>query len=374
MRTWLDQARPTKLVPRALSSQPWYLIFYVTSHCNQRCNMCFAWEMLNSLKRSEEWQLPEIERVAAQFPKLYQVSLTGGEPTLRADLAEIIEIFYRVSGVQRVTIPTNGFYPDRIERLVRRVMESCPGLVLSINMSLDGIGEVHDKIRGLKNSFENLVETYRRVQSLRKIYPNLHSATASVVTESNRDSIKELLYWVRDNMDISNHGMMLARGDVKSEEGKATSKEFFIEMLALHRELSRFGNRLRDAVADEYTQSRIDTLKMERMKDPCLAGKKLIIIDERGNVLPCEILKVLAEKGETDAPELGNFNFGNLRDVDFDLSALLESERGRAIQKFIEDERCWCTFECAQINNFVLNPQAYLRTIVRAVTNSPVEP
>jgi MoaA/NifB/PqqE/SkfB family radical SAM enzyme len=374
MRTWLDQARPAKLVPRALSSQPWYLIFYVTSHCNQRCNMCFAWEMLNSLKRSEEWQLPEIERVAAQFPKLYQVSLTGGEPTLRADLAEIIEIFYRVSGVQRVTIPTNGFYPDRIERLVRRVMESCPGLVLSINMSLDGIGEVHDKIRGLKDSFKNLVETYRRVQSLRKIYPNLHSATASVVTESNRDSIKELLYWVRDNMDISNHGMMLARGDVKSEEGKATSKEFFIEMLALHRELSRFGNRLRDAVADEYTQSRIDTLKTERMKDPCLAGKKLIIIDERGNVLPCEILKVLAEKGETDAPELGNFSFGNLRDVDFDLSALLESERGRAIRKFIEDERCWCTFECAQINNFVLNPQAYLRTIVRAVTNSPVEP
>jgi len=186
MRTWLDQARPAKLVPRALSSQPWYLIFYVTSHCNQRCNMCFAWEMLNSLKRSEEWQLPEIERVAAQFPKLYQVSLTGGEPTLRADLAEIIEIFYRVSGVQRVTIPTNGFYPDRIERLVRRVMESCPGLVLSINMSLDGIGEVHDKIRGLKDSFKNLVETYRRVQSLRKIYPNLHSATAKATGTRSR--------------------------------------------------------------------------------------------------------------------------------------------------------------------------------------------
>ena len=147
-----------------------------------------------------------------------------------------------------------------------------------------------------------------------------------------------------------------------------------IEQGFAHGELSRFGNRLRDAVADEYTQSRIDTLKTERMKDPCLAGKKLIIIDERGNVLPCEILKVLAEKGETDAPELGNFSFGNLRAVDFDLSALLESERGRAIRKFIEDERCWCTFECAQINNFVLNPQAYLRTIVRAVTNSPVEP
>jgi len=329
--------------------------------------------MLNTLKKSEEWSLEEIEKIAGQFSGLYQLSLTGGEPTLRKDLPEIIEIFYRISKVQRITVPTNGFYPDRIESLIVRVMESCPGLILSINMSLDGVGEVHDEIRGLKNSFANLVESYKVVRKLQEKYENLHVATASVVTMSNKDTIKDLLYWVRDNMDIGNHGLMLARGDVKSEEGAGTSDDFFINMLKFHRELSKTGSRIRDAVADEYTQTRIDTLTDKKMRDPCKAGKKLVIIDEKGNVLPCEILKVLAAKGLTDAPELGDFSYGNIREANFDLDSLLNSERGKKITQFISDDRCWCTFECAQINNFALNPGAYLRTLARVVTGRQLD-
>lgn len=373
MKSWIKQLKPMQFASMAISSKPWYLIFYVTSHCNQRCNMCFAWEMLNTLKTSEEWSLEEIEKIAGQFPGLYQLSLTGGEPTLRKDLPEIIEAFYRISNIQRVTIPTNGFYPERIEALVLRVMESCPGLTLSINMSLDGVGEVHDEIRGLKNSFTNLVKSYKIVKGLQEKYENLHVATASVVTMSNRDTIKDLLYWVRDNMDIGNHGLMLARGDVKTEEGASTSDDFFVEILKFHRKLSKTGNRLSEAMANEYTQTRIDTIRDKKMRDPCKAGKKLIIIDEKGNVLPCEILKVLAAKGITDAPELGDFSYGNIREANFNLNAILHSERGRNITKFISDDRCWCTFECAQINNFALNPSAYLRTLRRVVTGRKLE-
>lgn len=373
MKSWIEQLKPSRFISTAISPKPWYLILYVTSHCNQRCNMCFAWEMLNTLKKSEEWSLEEIEKIAGQFSGLYQLSLTGGEPTLRKDLPEIIETFYRISKVQRITVPTNGFYPDRIESLIVRVMESCPGLVLSINMSIDGVGDVHDEIRGLKNSFTNLVESYKLVRKLQEKYENLHVATASVVTMSNKDTIKDLLYWVRDNMDIGNHGLMLARGDVKSEEGAGTSDDFFVDMLKFHRELSKTGSRIRDAVADEYTQSRIDTITDKKMRDVCKAGKKLVIIDEKGNVLPCEILKVLAAKGLTDAPELGDFSYGNIREANFDLDSLLNSERGKNITKFIRDDRCWCTFECAQINNFVLNPGAYLRTLGRVVTGRQLD-
>ena len=118
MQSVLKQIRPIPYIKSALSQKPWYLILYVTSHCNQRCNMCFAWEMLNSLKKSEEWTLEEFTKIAKQFPNLYQLSLTGGEPTLRRDLAEIIEIFYKHSNVRRITIPTNGFYTDRICKIL----------------------------------------------------------------------------------------------------------------------------------------------------------------------------------------------------------------------------------------------------------------
>jgi MoaA/NifB/PqqE/SkfB family radical SAM enzyme len=368
MKSVLDQIKPLSYIKNAINNQPWYLILYVTSHCNQRCNMCFAWEMLNTLKKSQEWTLDEFKKISKEFPNLYQLSLTGGEPTLREDLAEIIKIFYKSSNVKRITIPTNGFFPDRIKKIVIEVMESCPDLILSINMSIDGLHEVHDRIRGLKNSFSNLVKSYHTVFSLQSKYKNLHLATASVLTISNKDSMKETLDWIAANMDIGNHGLMLARGDVKSSDGAGTDEDIFIDALKYHRQLSKTGSRIRDAVSDEYTLSRIETIKNKKMKDPCKAGKKLLVITETGNVLPCEILKVLAKNGETNEPSLTDFSYGNIKDVNYNLQQLLYSERGLAITKYIADERCWCSFECAQINNFALNPDAYMRTLKRVIT------
>ena len=368
MKSILEQIRPVSFIKDALNSQPWYLILYVTSHCNQRCNMCFAWEMLNSLKKSEEWTLDEFRKISKEFPSLYQLSLTGGEPTLRKDLAEIVKIFYKSSKVRRVTIPTNGFFPDRIEKIVIEIMESCPDLLLSINMSIDGLYDAHDKIRGLKNSFTNLVKSYQLVRRLQAQYKNLHLATASVLTLSNKDSMKETLEWIKENMDIGNHGLMLARGDIKSADGAGTDESIFIDALKYHRQLAKTGSRIKDAVSDEYTLSRINTIKNKKMQDPCKAGKKLLIITETGNVLPCEILKVLAKNGETSEPKLTDFSYGNIRNSNFDLKKLLYSERGKSITKYIADDRCWCSFECAQINNFALNPEAYLRTFRRVIT------
>jgi MoaA/NifB/PqqE/SkfB family radical SAM enzyme len=371
MSSLLAQVRPVSLLRRALSSKPWYVVLYVTSHCNQRCNMCFLWRSLNTLKRSEEWSLEEIERMADRLPDLYQLTLTGGEPTLRQDLADIIEIFYRRAGVRRITIPTNGYYPDRIAALVDRVSVSCPDLILSINMSIDGIGETHDRIRGVPGSFARLQESYGAVRDRQRDNPRLFLATASVITVSNSHEVPALLEWVRDNMSIAAHGLMLARGEVRSPEGEAGTTDLFIENMLLLRRMARTDARVGEAIVDQLTQSRIDTLRQQRMADPCLAGKKLLIIDERANVLPCEILKVLASQGLTDAPELGDFSLGNLREWDFDLDGMLNSPRAGAIREFVGDNRCWCTFECAQINNFVLNPQAYFRTLARVVTGQP---
>ncbi len=329
--------------------------------------MCFNWEMLNTLKRKDEWSLEEIERLAKELPHLYQLTLSGGEPLLRKDLADVIAIFYRISGLRRVTVATNGYYTDRVESLIHRVMAECPELKLSINMSIDGLFEEHDKIRGLDGSFEKLVNTYNVVSELQKSYKNLYAATASVLTHTNSNSIDKLLDWIDEHMDIRTHGIMLARGDIPTDEGQGASDEVFSDVLRKHRKMSHGNGLLGDTIGDVYTESRIKTVNARKMHDPCLAGKKLLIIDELANVHPCEILKVLAANGETDAPEFGDFSLGNLRDADFNLTALLESERAQGIKQFIKDERCWCTFECAQINNFVLNPDAYLRSASRYI-------
>jgi MoaA/NifB/PqqE/SkfB family radical SAM enzyme len=368
--TWIKQVNPLSFVTRALSADPWYVILYVTTRCNQRCNMCFYWEKLNTLGADEEFSLEEFEKIAKNLPNLYQLTLTGGEPTLRSDLIDIIRIFHRVSGVNRITIPTNGFYVDKLVNLATQAMTEFPDLILSINISIDGIGEVHDKIRKLPNSFKNLEESYKQLSRIQEKFSNLHIATASVITVSNKDSIVSMLEYIKDHFDIGQHGLMLARGDVQSDDGAPIADQDFVKFLTLHREMVQNQSALSDAVADQYTESRIETLVEGRMKDPCKAGKKLLVIKENGDLYPCEILDVLASEGKTDAPELGDFCFGNLRETGFDINVLMNTPRGDSIRQFIADNRCWCTFECAQINNFALNPRSYFRIAKRYLTNA----
>ena len=370
MDTFINHLNIATFAKKAIVNKPWYVILYITSHCNQRCHMCFQHEMLNTLKKDEEWSLNEVEKLSLNLPNLYQLTLTGGEPTLRKDLAEVVNIFHKNSKVDRITITTNGYYPDRVKNIIHDIFKKCPDINLSINMSIDGIGEDHDKIRGLKNSFKNMVETYKQVKELQKIYKKLNAQTASVLMLSNQDKMKELLDWIDSNMNISEHGLMLSRGDSPTPEGKATENVYFDRMLNYHRELCKNKeSRLSRAIGDAMKDDRIKSLHEQKMASPCLAGKKLLIIDERANLLPCEILKVLAKEGKTDAPELGDFSYGNLRDFDYDPEALIATEKGKGINKFIKDERCFCSFECAQINNFVLDPSNYFKIIQNYTKN-----
>ena len=370
MDTYLNHLNIKNFIKKGFNSKPWYVILYITSHCNQRCHMCFQHEMLNTLKRSEEWQLNEVEKLSSNLKNLYQLTLTGGEPTLRKDLNEVVRIFYLNSGVDRVTITTNGYYTDRVVKLIETIFKECPDIHLSINMSIDGIGDDHDEIRGLKNSFKNLHETYKEVQILKKSFKRLNSQTASVLMLSNKDKMEDLLKWIDSNMNISEHGLMLSRGDIPTEQGKATENEYFDKMLNYHRELcKKRESKISMSIGDAMKDERIQSLYNQKMKSPCLAGKKLLIIDEKANLLPCEILKVLHKEGKTSEPELGDFSYGNLRDYNFDPELLVNTEKGKKINKYIEDERCWCSFECAQIQNFVLNPQNYFRILKNLATN-----
>jgi cyclic pyranopterin phosphate synthase len=99
-----------------------YLRISVIDHCNLRCVYCMP---LSGLKfaRSDDLLAPaEIERVtrAAIAVGFRKVRLTGGEPTLRPDLLEIVERLGRLSGLRDIAMTTNGILLPRLaEPLVR---------------------------------------------------------------------------------------------------------------------------------------------------------------------------------------------------------------------------------------------------------------
>ncbi|MDP6683024.1 MAG: radical SAM protein [Desulfobacterales bacterium] len=360
-------------VKSSFNLKPWYLIFAVTGRCNLRCAMCFYHENLTRNNQKHELALTEIEQIAPHFSNIYQLTLTGGEPLLRDDCSEIAKTFAKHTPVKRITLTTNGTLPERIKAFVTNFCKTYPNINLSVNLSIDGIREHHDRIRGAPGSFDRLMKSYDLLDGLMKDWPNLSRATATTVSQINEEEIFELLEFIDENLKIEEHGLMLARGDMPDKHLSNVSQERFIELIDILYYKKKKGQRIVSyAIDDIYKKRWSSSLREHQMTDPCFAGEKLLILDEYGNVYPCELLEVLRKNDELNHHFDEDFVFGNLRRFDYDINRILKSSKVKKINQFIRNKGCTCTFECALINNFYLNRLNWFRILFKIVKERKV--
>ncbi len=352
----LQLQRLVKLARSAYNHDPWYLIFSVTGRCNQRCSMCFYWQNIDQADPKKELTINEIRQIAPHFKSLFQLTLSGGEPLIREDCYEIMCAFADVTPVSRITLPTNGMLTDRLCSLIERFCGAYPHINLSVNLSLDGLEEEHDRIRGVPGSFTKLLKSFDAIGELQKRFSNIERLTVTTVSASNKKSVLPLLDFVEKRLDINAHSLLLVRGDIPEEELSEVSVDEFAALIEnLYNRMTKQSLFSRGFL-QAYQKKRIGSLRQNRMLDPCRAGEKLLILDEYGNLTPCELLEPLRKHHRLDAPWEGDFTLGNIRDTQYDFHPLLQSEKGRRIQNFIKKEGCHCSFECAMVSNFVLNP------------------
>src|SRR5947207_13353511 len=105
------------------------VILFVTSRCNSFCRTCFYHEELN---QPGDLTFAQIEKVSRTMPTITDLWLSGGEPTLRHDASQIIDMFVRKNGVRRLIIPTNGLVKSRVYAIVYSSLGYIPTLVLFI--------------------------------------------------------------------------------------------------------------------------------------------------------------------------------------------------------------------------------------------------
>src|SRR5438477_1734513 len=133
---------------------PRLLTFIVTFRCNARCVMCDSWR-----KEGEgELTLDEIDRIFTQLPRLHAVRLTGGEPFVRKDLADIAALAEQRLQPALLHITTNGFLTDRIVSFCERRSRRVP---LQLLVSIDGVGEKHNQVRGRADAWDHAFATVR---------------------------------------------------------------------------------------------------------------------------------------------------------------------------------------------------------------------
>ena len=140
---------------------PRLLTYIVTFTCNARCIMCDCWKM----ESPEELSLDEIERIFEQLPRLDAVRLTGGEPFVRRDFPEIAELAEDMLNPLFLHVTTNGFLTSRVVQFCERRMKGTP---LRLLVSMDGMKEKHNQVRGRETAWETTLATVRALAPRQK--------------------------------------------------------------------------------------------------------------------------------------------------------------------------------------------------------------
>jgi MoaA/NifB/PqqE/SkfB family radical SAM enzyme len=142
------------------------VVYEATMRCNLHCEFCYVGDLLNV---EGEWrqELP-LETLKRAFPEHegLQVSLTGGEIFMRKDILGVMEIF-KDKGYVCGYLTTNGTIINE-ERAAALADLASAGFLRHISVSIDGPGDLHDKARGVKGTFERTAAGLRRLQEAAK--------------------------------------------------------------------------------------------------------------------------------------------------------------------------------------------------------------
>jgi len=340
--------------PKSLES----VFLFVTSTCNSLCRTCFYWDELN---KGHDLTFDQLARISQTAPAFHKLWISGGEPFLRKDLAEIIELFYVNNGMRHVNLPTNGLLPSKVESVVSRLLERCPELVIDLNFSLDGLANTHDAIRGVPNNFVKTLATIRLAEQkwhgIRRVRRNVVSC---VTTENYRELVELGQHMMRET-NPDGHYFEIVRGNPMDPELKRIPRE---ELAALHRKLMWFHEQYADklfahlatparAFARAYYLGNIklhfDLHEENHYSDkawpmPCTAGQTTFVIDHDGHFRSCELRSKL----------------GDLKDYDYNLAAALQSPAMKKDVADIPDAKCWCTHSCFIHGSTKFSPKVLL--------------
>ena len=121
MNTLTRIARHARITWRNFESRPSppFLVLFINSTCNQKCEHCFYWRNLN---RPDDLTVDELFALSRSLGRIENLNLSGGEPFLRKEFAEICRQFIRHNKVRQIYVPTNAYFTDRMVDQIQQTL------------------------------------------------------------------------------------------------------------------------------------------------------------------------------------------------------------------------------------------------------------
>ena len=323
------------------------VILFVTSRCNALCQTCFYHEELN---RPGDMTFEQIAKISFTMPPITDLWLSGGEPTLRNDVRQIIDLFAANNGVSRVIIPTNGLIKSRVCDIVDSALSRHPQLNLYLNIALDGYGETHDRIRGVPGNWQKTLDCIQSLYPLKEKFADRFRLNVNtVICAENYKEIEMLSEYMWENFRLDGQYFNIIRGEtLVGDQIKEVPREVLPAMYEHVSKLTkRYGDRMFagddagkrfvknvayvGAITTHYRLQHANFQEPTAWPFPCTAGETTAVIDYNGDVRACE----LREK------------FATLADYDYDFGALwAANDRETELNAIDGGKACWCTHVC----------------------------
>lgn len=335
-------------------NRPIQFTFFVTRKCNAKCPFCFYLKKKDSpANNMPELTMAEIEKLIPSLGRLLWVAFSGGEVYLREDIVEISSAFYQQNKPTIMLYPTNGLTPRLIRDRTEEILRRCPNSTIVVKLSLDGLNGDHDALRGIPGSFKKVLETHRRLSELLGKYPNFELGINTVFCASNQERVGKILEFVKGMEHIRTHTLSMVRGDLEDESLKDVDldkyKKAIEEMESDLKNQATGGYHFRGArlkSAQDILQRRLihQTVSKQRRMLPCYAGQLNLVLTEHGDVYPCELL---------------NQKLGNIKEYDYNVREMLQSNHAKQVVHDIQKNQCYCSHECYFMTNILFNPRMY---------------
>jgi len=245
------------------------------------------------------------------FDSTEKFALSGGEPALRDDLGEIAEIVLKsCPRLKELLLLTNGLEPTLIMERVKTLVGITNRSKLTkfaVSVSIDGCGEVQERIRRVPQAFDRVSETLRALKELQKETPFYLSAVC-VVQPSNAGNLVELA-------DFGNEmGLPITFVPVQTSQYyvKSTDAQSALGLTGFWREY-------------------FNIAAGERRRLPCFLSQHYVRLDSDGKLGSC-----FADS---------SFIYGSA--LDTPAERLWFSDDGKRLRKKIESSHCpACTIHC----------------------------
>jgi MoaA/NifB/PqqE/SkfB family radical SAM enzyme len=338
-----------------------FLTFAITYLCNSKCTMCNIWQKYRKdpHQNKEELSAKEIRNAISTSQLLRKTGILligGGEPFLKNDFTDIVLAFNEVNPSVQIIIASNGQTPDLIESKLKDIRhgfnrQGNNDSTIYVGISLDGMEETHERMRGIKGAFRNALRTA-------DIIRNIKGFPTGFIFTFTPENYKEFLPVLNLSKEM-NIPLTFQFGQTSSHYYDNRDMEFrwTREQIEEVRDLlkeTRYYDVIRTGFFDygssralkdrllSYNRFFLDYV-LEYQLDParhfnCFSGTHSGFLDPYGNVFPCI--------------SLGK-SVGNIREQNFDM--LWKSSQASEIRKGIAGRQCHCSSFCDIPNSLPRN-------------------